>query len=107
MIQAYPKSDGNFLLRGKTYHYRHKIKALGGKWDGKQWIVPASVLAEVHAVRMYQARVNAACHNPEEIIWVSEYDIKRGFTNVGCGFCDRSMSEVQAQILEVSCQSTF
>lgn len=112
MIEAYPQFDGTFKLQdgwpypkhGGAYSYRAQIKAAGGRWNGRVWIVTEAALDALrpYVTRMRRARVAAKCHNPEQVTFVSEQEIASGRHRLGCSLCDTGMSSgMTTEILEV------
>jgi len=77
----------------KTYHVRQKIKELGGAWSykTKAWYVDEVWKAlEVGALFSIKAKVEAHCHEKEQVIWVTHEEAIAGVTRMGCGLCDCS-----------------
>jgi hypothetical protein len=111
MIHAFPMAGGRFRLEGdsyrskETYYRKDEIKAAGGRWDGEQWTIPAEALAPLasaNVVRMRRVRVAARCCMREETIWITQTDVDRGKTRLGCPQCDRRVSDGRdVDILEV------
>lgn len=101
-MEAYRQKDGTYMLVGRTYVFREKIKSLGGRWDGNHWFVSEGSLRELGCQKMVRVRVAAHCHEEEQEILVPEKDVERGVHRMGCGWCDRSyLSGDDVKILEV------
>jgi len=90
--QATRRSDGLYLLTGKTYWLRERLKAHGGRWDPKRkaWVVSREAAEEVGALFRTRVRVAAHCHEPEQEICVSHEEAEAGIVRLGCGRCDSS-----------------
>ncbi len=94
MLRAYPSQGGLFRLIGdkssETYYKREKIKALGGQWDGRVWMVPQSAIKDLQAHRMVKIVASAHCHETETTMMATEEELAAGEMRLGCGFCDTS-----------------
>lgn len=114
MIEAFPLGDGFFYLADGypyrrsqgTYAYKDRIKAAGGRWnpDKKHWVVSEEALPSLQDIvtKMQKARVGPWCHNPEEIVFVTQQEIQKGQHKRSCARCDTSYAcGGYAEILEV------
>ena len=93
-VRAHQQANGPIMIYGKqTYHIRDKIKKLGGTWNHKKkaWFVDEVWKAlEVGALFRLKVKVEAHCHEKEQIIWVTHEEAIAGVTRLGCGLCDCS-----------------
>ena len=77
----------------KTYLVRQKIQELGGfwHWKTKAWYVDEVWKAlEVGALFRIKVKIEAHCHEKEQLIWVTHEEAFAGVTRMGCGLCDCS-----------------
>lgn len=78
---AYSYDGRLWLITGNTYQYKDVIKSYGGRWshDTKSWIATTEQLRSLSFVeRMVKVRREAYCHTLEEIMWVTESDLRHG-----------------------------
>lgn len=68
MIEAWERSDGMWLLYGKTYAQRERIKQAGGMWDANLpgWIVTTEIADALGYPRKVRRRVKDSICGAED-----------------------------------------
>lgn len=94
-LLAYPYGTyGLYRIKAQrtidTYNIKDKIKSYGGQWDGdiKAWIIPESAIEQLGIIKMILVKHDAHCHESAGQCYAPEYDVKRGYMKMGCGYCD-------------------
>ena len=106
-MKAYPENNNLFRLvddkKGECFHLKDKIKSLGGKWNGKNWIVPKEALPELKAIQMIKAIIDGHCcfKGESQVVFISKKDYDNKLTKVRwCSRCDSCSSAVVEVIKE-------
>jgi hypothetical protein len=100
---AYLNPNGTFHLSGKqTYHWRDKIKSLGGAWDGKQWTVSREAVRQLKPLLHVKVRYAAHCHESAREGYATWKEVLAGAAREGCGMCDTTaLCGGDTKILEI------
>ena len=99
LIRAFPKETGEYILTpdrsSETFYKKEIIKSLGGRWDGRHWVVFEEVLNKIGAYKMVRAIRESFCHTPEMEIFVTEGELNAGWTRGWefCSYCDSRWSQ--------------
>jgi hypothetical protein len=97
-IRAYPREDNLYNIIGKrTYYYKDKIRAAGGKWNSTCWVGSIDCVKACNAQIMIRVLIKGAMSGDEYETWASQHEVDMGHLYDPDGIYDKIIKVINRE----------